>query len=520
MTATDGWGDHLPRRSHRRGPSQVVVTSSHCCGLPGTHLLRGRDLQPGQPGLRRRAAGGEQVRAEPDRRRRQEGEGARRAATPRRSSRACAVDDACLQKANDTLAKTFARQRAARTVWSRRTAMPPTRRSDAVIAQAIQLVTNGSPGPDVCFGKKLTAIGKKLQGVAKCFSARREEGRGGGSGMRDEGGRLVQLLAEGMRHADPARPGRAARSISSRSISIASRPYRRPPRATTTTSTTRRPRPAAARPAPRASRPTVGTANCGQLSPRRPIRPSPASSIPTPSAPSSIRPRARLPLHRRRRGDGDAHRSFPRMPPRSSTAPTARRWRGASAPAGRTAPWARRAPRSTASTTRGRVQHATPNASRRAAAWPTPRATSGRRSSVNGFPSSCVVNTFSQDASGTLNVATGDSSGRHRARLAGLPDPRQAHCLPDLRRRRLQLRRQRGRGLHHHQHRADQPRLSAGSQESSWPRCPVSLNPLTSTGDHGDGGGRELLPESQAKHPGAFGQADHRGDHPERVARG
>src|SRR5262249_42132053 len=47
---------------------------------------------------------------------------------------------------------------------------------DNVIAQAIQIVTNGSPGPDVCFGKKLTAVGKKLQGVAKCFSGGAKKG--------------------------------------------------------------------------------------------------------------------------------------------------------------------------------------------------------------------------------------------------------------------------------------------------------------------------------------------------------
>jgi hypothetical protein len=29
---------------------------------------------------------------------------------------------------------------------------------------------------------------------------------------------------------------------------------------------------------------------------------------------------------------------------------------------------------------------------------------------VNGFPSTCVVNTFAQDASGTVNTATGESS--------------------------------------------------------------------------------------------------------------
>ncbi len=85
-----------------------------------------------------------------------------------------AVDDACLQKASDNLTKTFAKGGTDCLVTPDADATNAS--VDAVIAQAIQIVTNGSPGPDVCFGKKLTAIGKKLQGVAKCFSAGAKKG--------------------------------------------------------------------------------------------------------------------------------------------------------------------------------------------------------------------------------------------------------------------------------------------------------------------------------------------------------
>src|SRR5262249_61472160 len=41
---------------------------------------------------------------------------------------------------------------------------------DTMITNTIQTVTNGSPGPDVCFGKKMSAIGKKAQKFTSCFS--------------------------------------------------------------------------------------------------------------------------------------------------------------------------------------------------------------------------------------------------------------------------------------------------------------------------------------------------------------
>src|SRR5262249_4632164 len=40
----------------------------------------------------------------------------------------------------------------------------------------IQTVTNGQPGPDQCFAKKLTAIGKKAQKFASCFSKAAKSG--------------------------------------------------------------------------------------------------------------------------------------------------------------------------------------------------------------------------------------------------------------------------------------------------------------------------------------------------------
>src|SRR5262249_46475550 len=41
---------------------------------------------------------------------------------------------------------------------------------DNLIANSVQMVTGGQPGPDVCFGKKLASIGKKAQSMTKCWS--------------------------------------------------------------------------------------------------------------------------------------------------------------------------------------------------------------------------------------------------------------------------------------------------------------------------------------------------------------
>src|SRR5262249_17087128 len=81
------------------------------------------------------------------------------------------VDDACLQKATDNFNKGFTKA-AAKGSCLVPDADPNSVKGsvDAVIQNAIQIVTAGAPGPDGCFGKELSAIGKKLQALTKCFS--------------------------------------------------------------------------------------------------------------------------------------------------------------------------------------------------------------------------------------------------------------------------------------------------------------------------------------------------------------
>ena len=86
------------------------------------------------------------------------------------------VDDACLQKATDGLTKGFTSSQKKGDCLVSPDADATGAAVNAVIGQAIQMVTGGSPGPDACFGKKLTSIGKKLQAVAKCFSSGAKSG--------------------------------------------------------------------------------------------------------------------------------------------------------------------------------------------------------------------------------------------------------------------------------------------------------------------------------------------------------
>jgi hypothetical protein len=47
---------------------------------------------------------------------------------------------------------------------------------DNLIASSLQLVNGGAPGPDICAGKKMASIGKKAQSVAKCWSKAAQTG--------------------------------------------------------------------------------------------------------------------------------------------------------------------------------------------------------------------------------------------------------------------------------------------------------------------------------------------------------
>jgi hypothetical protein len=157
------------------GAEQVVITSSHSCGEPGT-LFFGVEVfsldnvafvPVAQPGSKCAQglddAAGKQAKAVAS-------------CYAKALQQGLPVDDACLQKATDTLTKGFTNSQKKGDCLVTPDADATGAAVNAVIGQAIQMVTGGSPGPDVCFGKKLTSIGKKLQAVAKCFSSGAKSG--------------------------------------------------------------------------------------------------------------------------------------------------------------------------------------------------------------------------------------------------------------------------------------------------------------------------------------------------------
>ena len=87
-----------------------------------------------------------------------------------------AVDPACIQKAVDTFDKSFAKAQSLGDCATDTDGPTVEASVDGFISGAIALVTGGSPGPDICFGKKLTAIGKKAQSFTKCSSKAAKSG--------------------------------------------------------------------------------------------------------------------------------------------------------------------------------------------------------------------------------------------------------------------------------------------------------------------------------------------------------
>ena len=59
---------------------------------------------------------------------------------------------------------------------------------DNMIASTLQTVSGGNPGPDICSAKKMAALGKKAQGVAKCWSKAAKSGLAVGSACGNKAG--------------------------------------------------------------------------------------------------------------------------------------------------------------------------------------------------------------------------------------------------------------------------------------------------------------------------------------------
>jgi hypothetical protein len=155
--------------------SKVVVTSSHTCGPPGS-LFFGVEVfsmdniafvpEPAAASQCAQAiidAAGKKAKAEAS-------------CNAKALQNGVPVDPACIQKASDAFTKAFTKAQTkgdCLTIFDEGSTEAAV---DTFIASAVQAVAGTSPGPDVCFGKKLTAVGKKGQSIAKCFSTAAKKG--------------------------------------------------------------------------------------------------------------------------------------------------------------------------------------------------------------------------------------------------------------------------------------------------------------------------------------------------------
>jgi hypothetical protein len=383
------------------GAHQVIVTSSHSCGPPGS-LFFGVEVfsmdnvafvaEPqaaSKCGQSLIDAAGKKAKAEAS-------------CYGKALQKGVTVDAACLQKASDGLGKTFAKGGTDCLVTPDADATNAS--VDAVIAQAIQIVTNGSPGPDVCFGKKLTAIGKKLQGVAKCFSGGAKKGVAADPACVTKAGGSFNSSLKSC--GTPTQLAPVEQLIDQFSVDL----NRQQTVPTTTTSTTTTSTTTTTSPPPLGKHlsftTTPGTASCALPDPAPPV----SGEIDSDLVGSKI---TDLGLGCLYIGGGAATVSPSQIPENATTV--------LDSPDGTTL-------QGSLGTSRADCSVGPQGATKHCANNPTVECSSdndcfapggclldptcyfGPPIPVNGFPSSCVVNTFKQNASGTLNQATGEST--------------------------------------------------------------------------------------------------------------
>jgi hypothetical protein len=280
---------------------------------------------------------------------------------------------------------------------------------DNLIANSVQMVTGGQPGPDTCFGKKLAAIGKKAQSMTKCWSKAAQTGT-----SADEA--CAQKAASSFNGSLKAcgTPTQLAPlellidqfgSALSRSVTV---PTTTTTTTTTSTTTTTLPPPLGQH---LSFTTTAGTTNCG------------SGQFSTPADPpfsgeldyfdTVLTKLVDLGLGCLYIGGGAATVNPSVIPENATTV--------LDSPDGTTLTGSLGTGRADCSVgPQGSTKHCVNNTSLECTSDGDCFAPGGCQSDptcyfgppvlVNGFPSSCVVNAFAQDASGTLNQATGEST--------------------------------------------------------------------------------------------------------------
>src|SRR5262249_38817224 len=277
-----------------------------------------------------------------------------------------------------------------------------------VPASATQIGTNRSPGPDVCFGQKLTSIGKKLQSVAKCFSRAAKKGLTPDPACVQEAGGSFNSALKAC--GTPTQLAPVEQLIDQFSIDL-NRAQTVPTTSTTETSTTSTT--TTTTPPPLGEHlsftTSVGTANWGALKSIPPADPPFSGEVDSDTVGTKL---FDLGLGCLYIGGGSAQIPASIIP-ENATSVLDSDGTNLTASSGTSRLDCTKGPLAT--------QHCVNNppldcstdtdcGGAVGACGAAVRCYVGPPIPVNGFPSSCVVNTFASDASGTIDLATGASS--------------------------------------------------------------------------------------------------------------
>jgi hypothetical protein len=388
---------------------KVVITSTHTCG-PQDFLLHGVELftmdrvsftpvaAPASSCAQQAMdAAGKKAKAEA-------------ACYAKALQKGLPVDAACIQKAVDSFNKGFTKAQAKGDCLAPDTDAGAVEGAvDSMLSSAIQTVTKGAPGPDACFAKKLTSIGKKAQAFAKCFS------KAAKSGVQvDEAcGQKAASSFNGSLKAcgTPTQLAPVESAIDTFGVAL-SRSLTVPTTSTTTTTTSTT---TTTLPPPLGQHlsftTTAGTANCGTTGQfGSPPDPPFSGELDSDLVGTKI---ADLGLGCLYIGGGAATVNPSLIPENATTV--------LDSPDGTTLSGSLGTGRADCSVgPQGSTKHCVNNPSFECTSDGDCFAPGGCQADatcyfgppvlVNGFPSSCVVNAFAQSASGTLNLATGEST--------------------------------------------------------------------------------------------------------------
>ena len=391
------------------GAEKVVVTSTHTCGTSGLFLgvevfsFDNIAFVPVASPASRCAQGivdaaGKKTKAQ-------------QACYGKALQKGLPVDTTCLQKASDAFAKSFTKAQKEGDCLTDADAGTIESTVDTFVAAAVATVTGGAPGPDVCFATKLSAIGKKARNVSKCFSAAAKNGAVADEACAEKAAKSFNTA---LKHCGtPVQLGPLETLIDQFAIAL-SRALT-VPTTTTTTSTTSTTTTTAPPPlGPHLSfTTTAGTADCTLSPTSDPPLPGPPLSGELDSDTAGTTKITDLGLGCLYIGGGAATVAPSKIPENATTildSPDSSTLAG-SLGTGRAD--CSKGPAATRHCINNSQVECTSDADCAGIAGGCAFDANcyfGPPIPINGFPSSCVVNTFASDASGTLNLATGDSS--------------------------------------------------------------------------------------------------------------